>query len=212
MGRPKQITSQIIQNAYQQMRKCMVTADSTAISFNEVQKAITDGDDALLRELRDKVLVEVHDTSVEAFDGELMNTLDGVFEMHYVTKPKAKDGPVIDESFAADTPEGREQWAAYHADVIDEVKKYASTPRAGWPIGALSRIALLLYWSPGDKNLPLPILGEFSVLAITHLCSKLPLAITEVSRYFCCMCRGSERPGWRSGLLRSAQMSRILHL
>jgi hypothetical protein len=205
MGRPKQIMSQIIRNAYQQMRKCMVTADSTAIPFEEVQKAIADGDDAVLCGLRDKVVMETHDTSVEGFNGELMNTLDGVFEMHYVTKANAKEGPVIDECFAADTPEGRDQWRAYHADVIDEVKKYVSTPRAGWPVGALSRIALLLYWSPSDKNLPLPILGELSVLAITHLCSRLPLAIMEVSSY-CILCAAN--PSDQIGGA-AANMSRI---
>jgi hypothetical protein len=182
MERRKQITAQIIRNGYQQMRKCMVTADSTAISFQDVQNAMKDDDDAVLSKLRNQVLAESYDTKVEAFDGELMDTLNDVFGMHFVTKPKAKDGPVIDEAFAADTPEGHQQWRAYHGDVVEEVKKYTSTSRPGWPVGALSRIALLLYWSPGDKNLPLPILGEFSVFAITQLCSRVPLVVVEVSR------------------------------
>jgi len=164
------------------MRKCTVTADSTAIPFKTVRKAIAENNDVVLRQLREKILGEMYDTSVEAFDGELMDKLNEVFNTHFVVQTRAKGGqPDFDESFAADTAMGRSQWKLYHAAVIDVVTKYDSIPRAGWPVGASSRIALLLYWSPMDKDLPLPILGELSVTAITKLCASLPLAITEVS-------------------------------
>ena len=182
MMRDEQITSQIIKNAYQQMRRCTVTADSVAIPFDEVETAINEGNDVLLRELRERVRRETYDTSVEVFDGELMNKLNEIFGQHFVVKSqRGKDGPSFDQSFAADTGEGRELWNAYHIDVIAMINEYDSTPREGWPIGVSSRVALLLYWSPADDDIPLPILGELSVLAITNLCASVPAALTEVS-------------------------------
>jgi hypothetical protein len=164
------------------MRKCAVTANSAAIPFDDVQAAMTEGNDELLLELRARVHGETYDTSVEVFDGELMNDLNEIFGTHFVTKTKAgKDGPIFDESFATDTMEGRALWKAYHADVIEAINRYDSTPRVGWPMGVSSRVALLLYWSPKDCDIPLPILGELSVLAITSLCTSVPLALTEVS-------------------------------
>jgi hypothetical protein len=178
-----QITSQIIKNAYQQMRRCTVTADSAAIPFEDVRIAITEGNDKEIQKLRNQVLEETYDTSVEVFDGELMNTLNEIFDRHFVAKGKrAKDATIFDERFAADTPSGRTLWKEYHEDVIEAINTYDSTPRVGWPVGVSSRVALLLYWSPQDRDIPLPILGEMSVLAITNLCASVPLALTEVSR------------------------------
>ena len=163
------------------MRKCTVTADSVAIPFDDVQQAMTDGDNKWLSEFREKVVGETYDTQVEVFDGELMDSLNKIFGDHFMIKAGGKDGPLFDDRFAADTKEGRKQWKEYHTDVIEAINKYDSSRHEGWPVGVSSRVALMLYWAPTDPNIPLPILGELSVLAITSLCASVPLALTEVS-------------------------------
>lgn len=159
-----------------------MTAGSAAIPFEKVQIALTEGNDEELCALREQVVNESHDTAVEILDGELMNKLNLIFIQHYVVKKGGrKEWPVFNKHFAANTPEGRTLWKAYHEDVIEATNEYDSTPREGWPPGVTSRLALLLYWSPNDDNIPLPILGESSVLAITSLCASVPLAMTEVN-------------------------------
>ena len=89
------------------MRRCTVTAESAAISFQDVRLSLTEGNDEEVRKLREQVLQETYDTSVEVFDGELMNTMNEIFDRHFMVKSQRAGGmAVFDENFAADTSAG----------------------------------------------------------------------------------------------------------
>lgn len=157
------------------MKKCAVTSTSTIIPLAEVIQAINDGNEERMDELRGQVKAESLDTSIDVWDGGLLNELDKVFVQHFL-----QNGKLLDD-FGENSAEGRELWSLYHADVLKTIAAYETEHPRGFPKALNARVAILLHWSPNTDEMPFPILSISSIMAISGMLSSLKDAIEEVN-------------------------------